>query len=135
MLRSLAHTVRALGSMPSPPSAGLVETIISALRTREGREAAPTFLRAVRPGRRGRRWIPRGLILSRVALRRTWLRVALPIGLLLGVVLSLVNQGGMLLSGRIDVRMCVICGLDFLVPLAALSVVLLAVATRDGSRG
>jgi hypothetical protein len=135
MLRSLANTVRALGSMPSPISAGLAETIVSALRTRGGREAAPTFPLAARAGRAGRRWTPPDLISSRPQLRRTWLRVALPIGLLLGVVLSLVNQGGMLLAGQIDLRMCAICGLDFLLPLAALSVVLFAVTTRDGSRG
>jgi hypothetical protein len=113
MLRSLSSTIRALGSMPSPTSAGLAETVISVLRVGDG---------------------PRRLISSRSQLRRSWLRVTLPIGLLLGVILSLVNQGGMLLSGQIDVRMCVICALDFMLPLAALSALMLAAASWAGSR-
>jgi hypothetical protein len=109
MLRSLSSTIRALGSMPSPSSSGLAEKVISELRVGDGRQAAST-------------------------LRRSWLRVTLPIGLLLGVILSLVNQGGMLLSGQIDVRMCVICALDFVLPLAALSALMLAAASWAGGR-
>ncbi len=131
MLRSLANTVRALGSMPSPPSAGLAETIVSTLRTREGRAAARSFPLAARAGQRGRRWTPQDLISPRAQLRRTWLRVALPIGLLLGAVLSLVNQGGMLLTGQIDLRMCVACALDFLLPLVALTALASWAESRD----
>lgn len=40
----------------------------------------------------------------------------------------------MLLSGQIDVRMCATCALDFLLPLAALSALWLAVASWSGSR-
>jgi hypothetical protein len=62
------------------------------------------------------------------------MRVTFPIAIVLGVALSLVNQGGMLLSGDIDLRMCVICALNFLLPLAALNLLLLAVASWAGSR-
>ncbi len=135
MLRSLANTIRALGSMPSPPSTGLTETIISALRVGGGPELAPRDLQMGAGVRRPAGRVPRRLISSRLRLRRAWFRVALPIGLLLGVVLTLANQGGMLLAGQIDLRMCAICAFDLLLPLAALSAVLFAVATWDESRG
>jgi hypothetical protein len=66
----------------------------------------------------------------RSCLRRPRLRITVPIALLAGVAVSLVNHGGMLLSGHIDAQMCAICGLDFLVPFAALNVALLAPALR-----
>ena len=72
--------------------------------------------------------------LARPQWHRAWLRVTVPIALVLGVALSLVNQAGMLLSGEIDLRMCAICGLDFLLPFAALNLVLAIAASiaRDG---
>jgi hypothetical protein len=48
-----------------------------------------------------------------------------PIALVTGVVLSLVNMGGMLVHGRIDLGVCVSCALDFLVPFLALNLGLL----------
>jgi hypothetical protein len=133
MLRSLGNTIRALGSLPAPPSAGLAATIISALRAGESGQPAPERLGA------GARIRPpaRSLLAGRLApllLHRARLRVTVPIALVLGVVLSLVNQGGMLLAGNIDLRMCVICALNFLLPLAALNLLLLAVASWAQSR-
>jgi hypothetical protein len=59
--------------------------------------------------------------------RRRQLAVTIPLALLVGLVLSLVNQGGMLFNGQIDVGMCVMCATDFLVPFLALNVLLVAV--------
>ena len=42
-----------------------------------------------------------------------------------GVVLTVVNMGGMLARGRIDVGMCLMCATDFLVPFVAVNLVLL----------
>ena len=133
MLRSIASTVRALGSLHSPPSAGLADAIISRLRAGEpGRSATePLVLEAGPQGRWRRQFADR---LTPPHWHRVWLRVTVPIALVLGVALSLVNQGGMLFSGEIDLRMCAICGLDFLLPFAALNLVLAIAASiaRDG---
>lgn len=133
MLRSIGNTVWALGSLPSPSSGGLADTIISALRAGESRGDGPEPLAAtaaIRP--RARRWLASRLApLSRHP-RRWSLRFTVPIAVVLGVALSLVNQGGMLLAGDIDVRMCVVCGLNFLLPFAALNIMLLAVASWAG---
>jgi anti-sigma factor RsiW len=135
MLRSLGNTVRALGSLPAPSAAGLAEKIISALRAGEPGQSTPELLSAeagVRPW--WRRRVAERLVLAGSRTPRRWMRVTFPIAIVLGVALSLVNQGGMLLSGDIDLRMCVICALNFLLPLAALNLLLLAVASWAGSR-
>jgi hypothetical protein len=51
-----------------------------------------------------------------------------------GVVLSLVNMGGMLLRGRIDLGVCVSCAMDFLVPFVALNLGLLLLLRIPGRR-
>jgi hypothetical protein len=59
--------------------------------------------------------------------RRRHLAVTIPLALLVGLVLSLVNQGGMLFNGQIDLGMCVMCATDVLVAFLALNVLLVAV--------
>jgi hypothetical protein len=66
----------------------------------------------------------------RYCLQRSQLRLTVPTGLLVGAALTLVNQGGMLLHGGIDVGMCAICSLDFLLPFVALNVALVAASRR-----
>ena len=134
---SLAWTIRALGSMREPNPPELAERIIVALRVADFRESAPR----ARPARTatvtrssGRLFASRGTRPSQSWLRPAQLRVTVPTALLVGVMLSLVNQGGMLLAGRIDAGMCAICALDFLVPFLALNVALLAVARLGGRR-
>jgi hypothetical protein len=61
--------------------------------------------------------------------RRPQLRLTLPIGLSVGIILSLINKGYMIFNGRVDVEMCAVCALDFVIPFIALNVGLI-VATR-----
>jgi hypothetical protein len=134
MLRSIATTVRALGMLRSPSSAGLADAIISTLRAGESGHSAtePLTVEAGAPRRRRRQFADR---LTRSQWHRAWLRVTVPVAVILGIGLSLVNQGGMLLSGEIDLRMCAICGLDFLLPFAALNIVLAIAANIAKDRG
>jgi hypothetical protein len=81
--------------------------------------------------RAARRLIPRALI--GYCLRRRQLRITLPLGLLAGLALSLINQGYMIFNGRVDVGMCAMCALDFVIPFVALNIGLL-LATRVASR-
>jgi anti-sigma factor RsiW len=113
LLRSLSRTVRALGSLDAGAPAWQSEAIIAALAAH------------VRPQGRRSRWRPS----LRYCLGRAQLRFTLPVALLVGVVLSLVNQGGMLLAGELDPGMCAICALNFVVPFIAMNLVLV-VATR-----
>ena len=116
----------------------LAEGIITALRTSGSSEAAPKaavigpqlgVLRSPRP------LVARSLAFVRDCLGRSRLRLTVPIAFVVGAILSLVNQGGMLLTGQIDLRMCAICGLDFLLPFVALNILLVAAANlaRDGT--
>lgn len=106
MLGSLAQTVRLLSTLRVPDASGRAERIVAAL--------APQLERA------SRGWRP--------ALRAA-LPYTVPIGLFVGGVLSLANKGGMLLKGHIDIAMCVVCAMDFLLPFVAMNVVLLWFAT------
>jgi hypothetical protein len=65
-------------------------------------------------------------------LRGGRLRLTLPIALVAGVVLSIINQGGMLFDGRIDFGMCAICAANFVVPFVALNAALLIVLRIPG---
>ena len=58
-------------------------------------------------------------------MQRAQLRLTVPIALVAGVVLSMVNMGGMLMHGRIDLGVCVSCAIDFLVPFLALNLAML----------
>jgi hypothetical protein len=145
LLRSLSDTIEALGSLgesESSPS-GLADSVIAALRASSPSEevatrrssglgapqlaivrnaVAPTGTPAVAPRQ------PRRLrALLRYCLRRPQLRLTVPIAVGVGTVLSFVNQGGMLMAGRIDLGMCAVCGLNFVVPFVALNIVLVTV--------
>jgi anti-sigma factor RsiW len=104
LLRSLSQTVGGLGSLRANAASGRAEAIVAALSPPTSRDAAR----------------------RRFLLQRAQLRFTVPIGLLVGIALSLVNQGGMLLHGEIDLAMCAVCALDFLLPFVAMNVVLLA---------
>jgi hypothetical protein len=124
--------------MREPDSHELAESIIAALRTMPSPEiASQTETKEPDPGvlRRDRLWLAQGLAWLRYCLRLSRLRLTVPIALLVGTILSLVNQGGMLMAGQIDVRMCVICGLNFLLPLVALNILLVAAASIVRDRG
>jgi len=137
-LASLADTVQALGSLDAPPSPGLADSIIAALRAEDSREVAiskrvpesagqplltviagsgqPTIGERIRCP-----WPEEARAALRWCLRRPQLRLTLPITLVAGVVLTLVNMGGMLMHGRIDLSVCLMCATDFLVPFLALN--------------
>jgi hypothetical protein len=66
--------------------------------------------------------------------RRPQLRLTLPLGLSLGIVLSFINKGYMIFNGRVDVEMCAVCALDFVIPFVALNVGLLLAARVAGRR-
>jgi len=75
-----------------------------------------------------------GCAALRYCFQRAQLRLTLPIALLAGVVLSLINQGGILMDGRIDLRMCAMCAANVLVPFAALNAGGLIVLLVPGGR-
>jgi anti-sigma factor RsiW len=155
MLTSLETTLHELGSLAEPAPDGLADSIIDALRAEtpeiEGqapsRGPAGSPLLTVVPATgdapgshsgvpRWRRTIAAGL---RWCLQTRQLRLTLPITLAAGVALSFVNMGGMLLHGKIDAGVCVMCAMDFLVPFVALNVALLMVLgprrhTRSAAR-
>jgi predicted anti-sigma-YlaC factor YlaD len=154
-LESLTSTVEALRSMRPSPRPGLAESVVAALRTTSSSPSVapelsarqsdlPTLTVVPNLGSRGiehasggaethapRRRIARALI--RYCMRRPQLRLTLPLALLAGVALSLINQGYMIFNGRVDVGMCAICALDFLIPFLALNAGLL-LATRVAGR-
>jgi anti-sigma factor RsiW len=127
LLRSLSQTIGGLRSLRGHAASGRADAIIAALSSPTSADAARRL--AVVTGNRA---VTRSTGPSRswaavhYCLQRSRLRFTVPIGLLVGIVLSLVNQGGMLLHGEIDLAMCAVCALDFLVPFVAMNVVLLA---------
>jgi hypothetical protein len=141
-LGSLTVTVRALGSLETESPPGLADSVIAALRTEPPPEPAdrrrpvgtaglaalslvPGSSRPTRGDEALERWPPAARAALRWCLRPRQLRLTVPIALVTGVVLSLVNMGGMLVHGRIDLGVCVSCALDFLVPFLALNLGLL----------
>jgi anti-sigma factor RsiW len=141
-LASLTATVRALGSLETDSPSGLADSIIAGLRTGSPPEPAsrrprvdaatlPALSLVPGPSRqtRGDRAIGQWQHSARAALqwclRPRQLRLTVPIALVTGAVLSLVNMGGMLMHGKIDVGVCVSCALDFVVPFLALNLGLL----------
>jgi anti-sigma factor RsiW len=150
-LESLASTVTALGTLRSEVTPGLVDSVIAAIRAES---PTPDLTRARSSPRRSgpaltvvsgsradslepaiarRRACPAARRAARslldYCLRRPQLRVTLPLALVVGVALSLINQGDMIFSGRVDVGMCAVCALNFVIPFIALNVGLL-LATR-----
>jgi hypothetical protein len=147
LLDSLAKTTDALGSMRAGAPPGLADSVIAAVRAESVPEVGPTerasrradqpALAVVRPSMRpavGDRWRDRARAALAYCCRRPQLRVTAPIALVVGIALSFVNQGGMLLDGRIDFRMCVMCATDVLVPFVALNVVLLMIVRAPRRR-
>jgi hypothetical protein len=57
-----------------------------------------------------------------------------PIAVAAGVVLSVVNMGGTIFDGRIDLGVCLMCAANFLVPFLALNVGLLMLLPLPGRR-
>lgn len=141
-LASLETTVGALRSLEAESPDDLADSIIAALRaenppeTTGGRQALDVTGRpalSVVPGSgrsasgaRSRGDWPQGARGAvRWCLQRRQLRLTVPIALIAGVVLSMVNMGGMLMHGRIDLGVCMSCTIDFLVPFLALNLALL----------
>jgi anti-sigma factor RsiW len=141
LLASLQTMLHELGSLSSQAPAGLADSIIEALRVDSpelaahppSRTAAGSPLLTVISGTGGApdrdrglsRW-QRGVAAGlRWCLQRRQLRLTVPIALVAGVVLSLVNMGGMLMHGRIDFGVCMSCAMDFLVPFIAMNLGLL----------
>lgn len=148
-LASLANTVRALGSLEADPPAGLADSIIAALRAGDAQERAPdrrgadgsalpalTVVPGSGPSPAGNqiltRWPEEARAALRWCLRRPQLRLTVPISIVAGVVLSLVNMGGMLMDGKIDLGVCLSCAADFLVPFLALNLALLMLLRLPG---
>jgi anti-sigma factor RsiW len=125
-LRSLSQTIGGLRSLGMSAPAALPDTIIAATTSEVG-AARPAVVggecgRAPISWRRG----VRGAL--RYCMQRSQLRLTVPIALIVGAALTVVNQGGMLLDGQIDLGMCAICGADFVVPFVAMNLVLLTAA-------
>lgn len=53
------------------------------------------------------------------------MRLTVPIALIAGIVLSLVNMGGLLMHGRVEIGVCISCTIDFLVPFLPFNLALL----------
>jgi anti-sigma factor RsiW len=139
VLASLSQTIQALGSLPAEHRPGMADSIIAALRRespqqdgateRSSRAMQSPALRVVRSAaepsitrRAPAGWPPRAHAALRYCLRRVQLRLTLPIALLVGVALSLINQGDMIFNGRLTVGMCASCALNFVVPFIALNI-------------
>jgi anti-sigma factor RsiW len=155
LLASLETTLHELGSLTEQAPDGLADSIIDALRAEtpdiappipsQGPARSPTLTVVPASGdapaadrglARWRQSITAGLLWC---LQPRQLRLTLPITIVAGVALSLVNMGGMLIHGTIDAGVCVMCATDFLVPFIALNVALLIVLraplrTRSGAR-
>ena len=156
LLESLTGTVDALGSMREGARAGLADSVIAALRAQSPshealpaasaqRSGSPTLTVVPDPGhnaagqmatapraRSAWRGIPRALL--DYCLRRPQLRLTLPLGLALGIALSLINKGYMIFNGRVDAEMCAVCALDLVIPFVALNVGLLLAIRMAGRR-
>jgi anti-sigma factor RsiW len=155
LLESLTGTVDAMGSMRTGARAGLADSVIAALRAqsssheaaagvslRQSRspvltvvpDSGPDAVRqAVAAPRARSNWRSIAQALLDYCLRRPQLRLTLPLGLALGIALSLINKGYMIFNGRVDAEMCAVCALDFVIPFVALNVGLL-LATRVAGR-
>jgi len=143
LLDSLTTTVAALGSLGSEAPAGLAGSVIAAVRAepapgagesaRVTQPALAIASAAMRPAARDR-WPDRARAALRWCCKPAQLRVTLPIAVLVGIALSFANQGGMLLDGRIDLSMCVMCGSDFLVPFFAVNAALLLIVRAPARR-
>jgi len=150
-LKSLTSTLEALRSMRPSARPDLADSIIAALRAKApARESEPGLSvkrvgspvltlvsnqgpdgierASVGPARwAGWRRMPQALL--GYCLRRPQLRLTLPLALLAGVALSVINQGSMIFGGRAKVlEVCVQCAPNFVIPFVALNVGLLLAA-------
>jgi hypothetical protein len=107
-LASLMQTIGGLRALRAGAPYRQSETIVAALP-----RGADPGIRRVRAA-------------VRYCLQRTQLRLTVPAALLVGAALTVVNQGGMLLHGEIDVAMCAIYSLDFRLTFVAMNVVVVA---------
>lgn len=139
-LASLSRTLGALRALEPDARPGLADSIIAALRTENPPESASSArdpdiagsrpLAVVpgsgqRPPAKRSRWPQEVRAAFRWCLQSRQLRLTVPIALIAGVVLSMVNMGGMLMHGRIDLGVCLSCTVDFLVPFLALNLALM----------
>jgi anti-sigma factor RsiW len=146
---SLRATVRALECLRPDIRPGVADSVIAALRasgsspdlaqvasarrwgsaglTVVAEAGRPIESAVTRPARSSLRRSASALLAY--CLRRPQLRLTLPLGLLVGAALSLINQGYMIFDGRVDVGMCAVCALNFVIPFIALNIGLL-LATR-----
>jgi hypothetical protein len=150
LLRSLNDTVDALGSLRAGARVGLADSVIAAVRAHDvspGTESARASLPQRSPAltllpdwgakptdvatgtRKVRRKLGGG-VRARLAYCLQWrkLRLTLTLSLLVGLALSLINQGNMIFGGRANVlAICLACSPNFVIPFVALNVgVLLA---------
>jgi anti-sigma factor RsiW len=147
----LAVTLEGLGSLEPDSPPRLADSIIAALRAEAAPEiatlkrtpdAAGTRVLTVIPGSGplpggdpiAIRWPREARAALRWCLQRPQLRLTLPISVVAGVVLSMVNMGGMLMHGRIDLGVCMSCAIDVLVPFIALNLGLLMLLRLPGRR-
>ena len=138
---SLAETISSLGSLRQETTTSVADSIIDALQAEDparGRAQEPAAIESDRPAlalvgesgspavlERPRSYRSRLRSGLRYCLRRRQLRLTLPIALLAGVALSVINQGAMLFEGQIDLGMCAMCAMNFIVPFIALNAALL----------
>lgn len=142
-LGELSQTVRALGELRAEAPTGLADSILAGLRAESTAAAGAPSRSARRRDTPALRVLPgtgraatgngalpespahdrRGVL--RDCLRRPRLRVTLPVALLVGVVLSFINQGATILGGHITVVICATCTLNVLVSFIALNIGLL----------
>jgi predicted anti-sigma-YlaC factor YlaD len=144
VLASLAETVQALGSIRETAPAALADSIVAAVQAEpapdprsstnwdwSGRRAQAAGLRGPSSGR-----VQTGLRAGlQYCLSRSRLRLTLPITIVAGVALSMANMGGMLIHGKIDLSVCLMCATNFLVPFAALNLALLLLMWPPTRRG
>jgi hypothetical protein len=128
---SLARTVDGLGSLGAQAATGIADSVIGALRSENPPVGARTDqhpgLSVVTPSTGALRkdpWRERARATLAYCCQRRQLRATLPLAVLVGVVLTVVNQGGMLFHGQIDLGMCAMCASDFVVPFIALNIAL-----------
>jgi hypothetical protein len=138
---SLAETISSLGSLRQETSTSVADSIIDALRAESPTRGGAQQPAAVESDLPALALVPdsgspavlepprtyRSLLQAvlRYCLRRRQLRLTLPIALLAGVALSVINQGAMLFEGQIDLGMCAMCAMNFIVPFIALNAALL----------
>jgi anti-sigma factor RsiW len=156
LLQSLTSTLQALRSMRPSARPGLADSVIAALRAKSpSQDLEPGLLlrhpgapaltvvpdarsrrmqRATADSQAGPGWRRIGRALVGYCLRRPQLRLTLPLALLAGVALSVINQGSMIFGGRANLlEVCLQCSPNFVIPFVALNVGLF-LATRVVSR-